>query len=207
MADLVESWLRTQGCVGVGMAQVPAASGFIQVPGGIEMFGSFTGSTGFRPRATTSGPAMYTMPASDSQDGCAVLTTDGAQNLSWATGPTVGEIFFCFGDGTSALAANATVLLPLRFSAQIVGWSLAGDRAGTAVVDVRAVSSAGHPPTSAHSIVAAATPTVTSASLASGSTSTWTATALSDAHTLAAVLQSTATFQQLTLGLKITRCT
>jgi hypothetical protein len=212
MAELVEQWFRVQSCVGVGRADTPGATGFMQVgnrvnPGSIEFFGA-SGSVGWGAPATASGP-VYQMPSQDGTSGQA-LVTDGAGVTSWGSATDsvarVTNLYFVLGDAVTAPSQHTTIALPVDFGGTLSKWTLVADATGSAVVSVRKSTYAGFlNSSSSDSITASATPLLSSARENQDTTLTGWTTSFAAGDIFVASLQSVTTCKQLTLTLKATK--
>lgn len=164
MPDQTEEFLRSANAVGVGRAVHPSATGMLQVDRSIELFGTSRGSVGFRAPATALGP-IYTLPASDSADGTALLTTDGASNLYWtpltaiAGTEQVTTIGASLGLVGSTLSVNERTWTWVPFAVTLTEAVMFASPSGSVTIGVWATGFSSWPPTGTNAIT---TVTITS---------------------------------------------
>lgn len=199
--DETERNLRDAFAVGVGRTVHPRATGMLQVDRSIELFGVSTGSVGFRSPATAMGP-IYTLPASDSSDGTAVLTTDGASNLYWtplsaiAGTETVTTIGASLGLVGSTLSVNERTWTWLPFACTLTEAVMFASPSGSVTVGVWATGFSAWPPTGNN--------VITTVSISSGVATKLALSSLAVASDVGIMfnVNSITSTQQLTLVLK-----
>lgn len=121
--------------------------------------------------------------------------------LSWVNKLRVANITFVIDGGGAAVTTGVKGDIQVPFACTIVGWTLMGDQAGSAVVEVSKGTFANWPTVSV--ITASAKPTLSSARKATSTTLTGWTTAVAADDVLQIGVNSAATVQRLVLTLKV----
>jgi hypothetical protein len=116
------------------------------------------------------------------------------------------SIVFQFGDGVNTIdTAEREQWLEVNFDGTIEGWSLAGNAAGTLVVDVWKRPLATYPPTVADTITASTPPSLGGAITAQSSTLTGWTTAVARGDVLKTHINSAGIVKAATLTLRVVK--